>query len=169
MARMTVPHDLERFVTAQAAVYDGALRELQRGHKTGHWMWFIFPQLRGLGRSELSTYYGIASLYEARAYLAHPILGPRLLACAAAVTGLEDTSAETVLGDVDAAKLRSSMTLFASADPSAAAFRQVLEHWFGGIPDPLTLERLGASGTQGALTTQSGRATVRSISTSCPG
>ena len=101
MARMTIPPDLERFVAAQAGVYDGALRELQRGHKTGHWMWFIFPQLRGLGRSELSTYYGIASLDEARAYLGHPVLGPRLLACAAAVAGLDETSATTVLVEID--------------------------------------------------------------------
>ena len=146
MAGMTVPYDLERFVTAQAGVYDGALRELQRGHKTGHWMWFIFPQLRGLGRSELSTYYGIASIHEARAYLAHPVLGPRLLDCAAAVAALEDTTAATVLGEVDAAKLRSSMTLFAAADPSVPVFGQVLDRWFGGVPDPLTLERLGAAG-----------------------
>ena len=146
MARMTVPHDLERFVTAQAGAYDSALRELQRGHKTGHWMWFIFPQLRGLGRSELSTYYGIASIHEARAYLAHPVLGPRLLACAAAVAGLEDTTAATVLGDVDAAKLRSSMTLFVRADPSATVFQQVLDRWYGGTPDPRTLERLGTAG-----------------------
>ena len=146
MAAMTVPFDLERFVTAQAGVYDGALRELQRGHKTGHWMWFIFPQLRGLGRSELSTYYGIASIHEARAYLAHPVLGPRLLACAAAVAGSEDTTAATVLGEVDAAKLRSSMTLFAAADPSVPVFGQVLDKWFGGVPDPLTLERLGVAG-----------------------
>ena len=148
MAGMTVPHDLERFITAQAGAYDGALRELQRGHKTGHWMWFIFPQLRGLGRSELSRYYGIASLDEARAYLAHPILDPRLVACAAAVAELEDTTAATVLGDVDAAKLRSSMTLFASADPSEAVFRQVLDHWYGGTLDPLTLERLDVADGQ---------------------
>jgi uncharacterized protein (DUF1810 family) len=148
MAGMTVPHDLERFVTAQAGAYEGALGELRRGHKTGHWMWFIFPQLRGLGRSELSTYYGIASIHEARAYLAHPVLGPRLLACVAAVAGLADTTAATVFGEVDAAKLRSSMTLFASADPSEAMFGQLLDQWYGGIPDPLTLDRLGLAGGQ---------------------
>ena len=144
---MTADDDLERFVTAQdqADAYDGALRELRAGRKSGHWMWFIFPQLRGLGRSELSRFYGIGSLDEARAYLAHPVLGPRLLACAATVAGLEGTSALRVLGEVDAAKLRSSMTLFGSADPDQPVFRQVLDRWYDGRADPLTLERLGLS------------------------
>jgi len=146
-ARVTAADDLERFLTAQdqADTYDSALRELRAGRKSGHWMWFIFPQLRGLGRSELSRYYGIASLDEARAYLAHPVLGPRLLACATTVAGLEGTSAVRVLGEVDATKLRSSMTLFDSADPDEPIFRQVLDQWFDGQPDPVTLERLGVS------------------------
>ena len=142
---MIADDDLERFVTAQdqADTYDGALRELRAGRKSGHWMWFIFPQLRGLGRSELSRFYGIGSLDEARAYLAHPVLGPRLLACATTVAGLEGTSAVRVLGEVDAAKLRSSMTLFGRADPDQPVFHQVLDRWYDGRADPLTLERLG--------------------------
>jgi len=144
---VTADDDLERVVTAQvqADTYDGALRELRAGRKSGHWMWFIFPQLRGLGRSELSRFYGIGSLDEARAYLAHPVLGPRLLACAGTVAGLEGTSAVRVLGEVDAAKLRSSMTLFSSADPDQPVFRQVLDRWYDGRADPLTLERIGRS------------------------
>ena len=135
-------NDLDRFVTAQAGVYDGALAELRRGRKTGHWIWFIFPQVAGLGSSEMSRYYAIESLDEARAYHAHPILGPRLLACAAAVLGVSGRSAVEILGSVDAAKLRSSMTLFHRAAPDEPVYEQVLDRYFDGVADPATDERL---------------------------
>ena len=135
-------HDLDRFVTAQAGVYHGALAELRRGRKTGHWIWFVFPQIAGLGSSEMSRYYAIGSLDEARAYLAHPILGPRLLGCAAAVMAVSGRSAVEILGSVDAVKLRSSMTLFHRAAPAQPAFAQVLDRYFDGLADPATDERL---------------------------
>ena len=135
-------HDLDRFVTAQAGVYHGALAELRRGRKTGHWIWFIFPQIAGLGSSKMSRYYAIGSLDEARAYLAHPILGPRLLGCAAAVMAVSGRSAVEILGSVDAVKLRSSMTLFHRAAPAQPAFAQVLDRYFDGLADPATDERL---------------------------
>lgn len=143
---MTPPFDLERFVAAQAGVIDEALGELRRGRKTGHWIWFVFPQLSGLGRSELSRYYAITSLDEARAYLDHPVLGPRLRDAAAAVLQAGGRTAEGILGPVDAQKLRSSMTLFHRADPADARFREVLERFYGGVADPLTddLLRTGA-------------------------
>jgi uncharacterized protein (DUF1810 family) len=133
-----VSFDLQRFADAQARVYDGALRELRAGHKTGHWIWFIFPQLAGLGRSETSRYYGILSLDEARAYLVDPVLGPRLLECVAAVLAAPGRSAEAMLGSVDAMKLKSSMTLFQRADPSESSFTAVLERFYGGQGDPTT-------------------------------
>ncbi len=136
-------HDLERFVAAQGdGVYDGALRELRAGRKTGHWMWFIFPQLAGLGRSQLSQRYAIASLDEARAYLAHPVLGGRLREAASALLELEGGTAEQILGPIDATKLRSSMTLFSRAAPADPVFRDVLARYFEGREDPATLERL---------------------------
>lgn len=141
---MLVIADLDRFVTAQSGVYDGALGELRRGRKTGHWIWFVFPQVAGLGSSEMSRYYAIESLEEARAYLAHPILGPRLLACASAVLTVTGRSAMEILGSVDALKLRSSMTLFHRAAPAEPLFRQVLERYFGGVADPATDARLSA-------------------------
>lgn len=143
---MTRPSDLERFVAAQAGVIDGALGELRRGRKTGHWIWFVFPQLSGLGRSELSRYYAITSLEEARAYLDHPVLGARLRDAAAAMLEAGGRTAEAILGPVDAQKLRSSMTLFHRADPEEARFREVLERFYGGVADPLTddLLRTGA-------------------------
>ena len=134
--------DLDRFVTAQAGVYDGALAELRRGRKTGHWIWFIFPQVAGLGSSEMSRYYAIGSFEEARAYLAHPVLGPRLLACAAAVMAVSGRSAVEILGSVDAVKLRSSMTLFHRAAPDEPIFGRVLDRYFDGVADPATDERL---------------------------
>lgn len=138
------PFDLERFVTAQEGAYEGALRELRTGRKTGHWIWFVFPQLAGLGRSELARFYGIGSIEEARAYLAHAVLGPRLHECVAALLASDGRSAEDVLGPVDALKIRSSMTLFHRAAPDEAAFPAVLERWYGGVPDPLTDELLAA-------------------------
>ena len=136
--------DLGRFVAAQddGGTYERALAELRRGRKTSHWMWFVFPQIAGLGQSEMARAYAIRSLEEARAYLAHPVLGPRLLECTRALAALEGRSAEDVLGPVDAMKLRSSMTLFAAAAPQEPLFQTVLEAFFDGREDPATLERL---------------------------
>jgi uncharacterized protein (DUF1810 family) len=135
--------DLERFVEAQAGVHDEALGEIRHGRKTSHWMWFVFPQLAGLGRSETSRYYAIAGLEEARAYLAHPVLGPRLRESArATLEAPAGLSANRIFGEIDAVKLRSSMTLFARAAPDDPVFGEVLERYFGGEPDPRTLELL---------------------------
>ncbi|HEY5436120.1 MAG TPA: DUF1810 domain-containing protein [Candidatus Limnocylindrales bacterium] len=135
--------DLDRFVLAQRPpVYDDVLAELRRGQKTGHWIWFIFPQVAGLGRSEMSRYYAIASLEEARAYLAHPVLGPRLRECAGIVAAMTGRTAEQVFGPVDAVKVRSCMTLFHRAAPDEAVFREVLDRFYGGMPDPATDERI---------------------------
>src|SRR4051794_7666052 len=112
------PYDLSRFVTAQDGVYPDVVAELRRGRKTGHWMWFIFPQVAGLGRSSMAQRYAIGSLTEARAYLQHPVLGPRLVECATILLGNSDSTAEQILGTVDAMKLRSSMTLFQRAAPA---------------------------------------------------
>lgn len=136
-------HDLDRFVQAQSGVYDGALAELRHGHKTGHWIWYVFPQLAGLGRSEMSAYYGIASLDEAAAYLAHPVLGPRLRECAAAVLSVRSRSATEIMGSIDAMKLRSSMTLFHRAAPDEPLFREVLVRYYDGAADSRTDELLG--------------------------
>jgi uncharacterized protein (DUF1810 family) len=137
--------DLARFTEAQDAggTYPRALAELRAGRKTSHWMWFVFPQIAGLGRSPTAQAYAIASLEEARAYLGHPVLGPRLLESARALADLEGTAtAEQVLGSIDAMKLRSSMTLFARAAPEEPLFERVLDRYFGGAADPATEERL---------------------------
>ncbi|WOP18168.1 DUF1810 domain-containing protein [Raineyella sp. LH-20] len=140
----TDPYDLERFVRAQAdGVYEQALAELRAGHKTSHWMWFVFPQVAGLGRSATAERYAISGLDEARAYLQHPVLEHRLLEAARAVADGPATTAEHLLGRVDAMKLRSSMTLFAAANPGGPVFRQVLERYFGGVRDPRTMKILG--------------------------
>jgi uncharacterized protein (DUF1810 family) len=134
--------DLERFVVAQAPVYDTVLDELGAGRKRSHWMWFVFPQLRGLGRSEMAQRYGIEDLAEARAYLAHPVLGPRLHECLRLVRAAPG-SADDILGPIDARKLRSCATLFdraADGDPDA---RAVLERWWDGAPDEHTVDLLG--------------------------
>ena len=136
------PHRLQRFVDAQANLYDGALAELRAGRKTSHWVWFVFPQAAGLGRSETSRKYAIGSLDEARAYLEHPVLGPRLVECARAVLDHPDRTAREVMGSPDDAKLRSSMTLFALADDSEPVFAQVLDTFFAGERDPRTLDLL---------------------------
>jgi uncharacterized protein (DUF1810 family) len=133
-----MPFDLERFVAAQEGVYDGALRELRAGRKTGHWIWFIFPQLVGLGRSETSRFYGIESVDEARAYLEHPVLGPRLRECVSAVLATSDATADQIFGSLDAMKVRSSMTLFHRAAPDESLFAQVLERFYGGVGDNAT-------------------------------
>jgi uncharacterized protein (DUF1810 family) len=137
-----VTPDLQRFVDAQSGTYDRALAELRAGRKTGHWMWFVFPQVAGLGRSATARHYAIADLAEARAHLAHPVLGPRLVECARALTGLPGSDPVAVLGPVDAVKLRSSMTLFAHAAPDEPVFRAVLEQYFGGVEDDATTSRL---------------------------
>jgi uncharacterized protein (DUF1810 family) len=135
--------NLERFTTAQEPAYDEALAELAAGRKRSHWMWFVFPQLRGLGLSATSVFYGLASLDEARAYLAHPVLGPRLEACTRAVLSHQDQTAHAIFGSPDDLKLRSSMTLFDRADGGAnTPYRAVLHGFFGGEADPLTLELL---------------------------
>ena len=136
--------DLERFVAAQEGVYDGALRELRRGRKTGHWIWFIFPQLAGLGRSEMSRFYGIESLDEARAYLDHPVLGPRLRKCVGAVLATSGATADQIFGSLDAMKVRSSMTLFNRAAPDEPLFSEVLERLYGSVADAATDSILGA-------------------------
>ena len=136
--------DLDRFIAAQADTYDDAVRELRAGRKTGHWMWFVFPQLAGLGRSETSRFYGIASLDEARAYATHPLLGARLRECTALVNGHAGTPIPAILGAVDALKFRSSMTLFVEATGDAL-FRTALETFYGGVPDEETLRLLVVS------------------------
>jgi uncharacterized protein (DUF1810 family) len=134
--------DLQRFVDAQDPVYEGVLLELRDGRKRSHWMWFIFPQLRGLGGSRLATTFGIDGLEEARAYLAHPVLGPRLRDCTTLVNRIEGRSIEAIFSLVDGVKFRSSMTLFARAADDNQVFLDALEKYFGGAQDPLTLERL---------------------------
>jgi uncharacterized protein (DUF1810 family) len=138
--------DLDRFVDAQRDVYDDVVRELRTGRKVSHWMWFVFPQVQGLGRSWTSQRYAIRSLDEARAYLAHPILGPRLRECAGLLLATRDRTAEQIFGGIDAVKLRSSMTLFHRAAPDESAFRDVLDRFYGGRPDDATDSILGGTG-----------------------
>jgi len=139
-----VGSDLARFVSAQdqGATYVRALDELRRGRKSTHWMWFVFPQVAGLGRSATAQHYALASLDEARDYLAHPVLGSRLRECCQALLDLDADDATAVLGSVDAMKLRSSMTLFERAAPEEATFAAVLEKYFDGERDEATLDRL---------------------------
>lgn len=138
---MADPFDLDRFLTAQARDYDRALAEIRAGAKRSHWMWYIFPQIAGLGGSDMAQRYAIDSLDEARAYLAHPLLGPRLEACVAALRRLPDADAERVFGPVDAMKLRSSLTLFIAAG-APRLFQEALDRWFAGRADLATLSRL---------------------------
>ena len=137
-------YDLERFVAAQDAggTYDRAVAELRAGRKATHWMWFVFPQIAGLGYSPASRTYAISSLGEAWAYLAHPVLGPRLIECAEILIRVPGRTAEQIFGEVDALKLCSSMTLFMHAAPGEPVFRQVLDQYFGGVPDPATEQRI---------------------------
>jgi uncharacterized protein (DUF1810 family) len=139
---MDDPFQLDRFLTAQADLYATALRELQRGRKTSHWIWFVFPQIAGLGRSPTAQHYAIGSLDEARAYLRHPILGTRLHQCLDALNALPETDVERVFGDLDAMKFRSSLTLFQAAAPGDAIITTALERWFGGKKDAATLTLL---------------------------
>jgi uncharacterized protein (DUF1810 family) len=133
---------LQRFVEAQESVYEQVRRELGAGRKETHWIWFVFPQIAGLGQSAMSIRFAIASMDEAKAYLAHPILGPRLRECATIAVEVAGRTAVDIFGSVDAMKFRSSMTLFAAAGPEFPAFRQCLEKYFAGAPDPATLARL---------------------------
>jgi uncharacterized protein (DUF1810 family) len=134
--------NLERFVKAQdsGGTYQRAVAELRNGLKTSHWMWFVFPQIAGLGHSAMAQAYAIGDLAEAQVYLAHPVLGPRLIECAEIVAAHRGLSAEQIFGGIDAMKLRSSMTLFANADPKQEVFKQVIDQYFGG-PDPETERR----------------------------
>ena len=134
---------LDRFVTAQAPVYDQALGELRRGRKESHWMWYIFPQLAGLGTSAMAQTYAIASASEARAYLAHPLLGTRLRECTEAVLAHADRSAEQIFGGIDARKYRSSMTLFEAVGGGAGPFGAALDLFYAGSRDGITLGLLG--------------------------
>ena len=140
---MADPYNLERFVTAQdGGTYDQATTELREGQKVSHWMWFIFPQIAGLGLSPTSRTYAISSLDEAKAYLSHPVLGPRLVECAGIVARLTGRTAEEIFGVIDAQKLRSSMTLFCRAAPDEPSFTQVLDIYFDGQQDQATVNRL---------------------------
>ena len=140
---MSDPHDLQRFVTAQATVIDAVRVELRAGRKRSHWMWFVFPQLRGLGLSATAQHYGIASLDEARAYLAHPVLGERLRECVGLMLQVPEADAHAILGSPDDLKFRSCLTLFALAAPEEPLFKQALERFYAGEPDPRTLALCG--------------------------
>jgi len=140
---MDDPYNLERFVAAQnECIYDHAVESLRRGHKTGHWMWFVFPQIAGLGQSPMSRRFAISSLEEAKAYLRHPVLGARLIECAGIVLETQAGTAEQIFGGIDAQKLRSSMTLFLRAAPGEPAFGQVLDRYFDGLADSATDKRV---------------------------
>jgi uncharacterized protein (DUF1810 family) len=132
--------DLGRFVQAQTPLWPDITRELREGRKRTHWMWFVFPQLAALGRSGTARFYGIQGLEEAKAYLAHPVLGARLRECCELLLRWEDRSAESIFGGIDAMKLRSSLTLFALAAPDELLFTRCLERYFNALPDPLTQE-----------------------------
>ena len=136
------PFDLQRFVDAQAAVYERVREELKNGRKQSHWMWFIFPQIAGLGHSAMAQRYAISSLDDAKAYLANPVLGPRLRECTSLVLQVVGKSALQILGSPDDMKFRSCMTLFARAAPEEALFRTALEKYFDGVEDSQTLTRL---------------------------
>ena len=138
--------DIERFVDAQHSVYETVRAELRAGRKSTHWMWFVFPQLRGLGRSATAAYYGLASERNAVAYLAHPVLGARLRECVGIVLGVQGRSAHEIFGSPDDLKFRSSLTLFAAAAPGEPLFQQALDRYFGGAGDPDTMERLRKAG-----------------------
>ena len=139
------PFDLARFVSAQADDFNTALAEIRDGRKRSHWMWYIFPQFAGLGLSEMSRRYAIRSVEEARAYLAHPLLGPRLVRCTVAAMEVEGRSATEIFGSPDDTKLRSSSTLFAKVSTSSSVFEQLLDRYFDGHGDPQTLRLMEAA------------------------
>ncbi len=144
------PFNLERFVTAQAAVFDAALAELKAGRKRGHWMWFVFPQLRGLGHSAMAQFYAISSVEEARAYLSHAVLGPRLVSCTNAVLECDANSLREIFDTPDDMKFRSSMTLFALASDGNPVFQAALDRWCSGRMDDITVLILATPPTQGS-------------------
>ena len=139
---MDDPYDLDRFVHAQERDHARALEEIRSARKRSHWMWYVFPQLAGLGSSPMAERYAIRSLAEADAYLRHPVLGPRLVACAEAALGVEGRSATEIFGTPDDLKLRSCATLFATVSPPGSAFHRLLDRFFGGQPDPRTFDLL---------------------------
>lgn len=139
---LTDPYNLQRFLEAQAPIYESVCAELRAGDKRGHWMWFIFPQIKGLGYSQMAARYAIGSRAEAEAYLQHAILGHRLRECSRLVIAVQGRSIEQIFGSIDSLKFRSSMTLFHQATSDNAIFQEALQKYFGGKPDPLTLERL---------------------------
>jgi uncharacterized protein (DUF1810 family) len=140
---MNDPYDLNRFVKAQVGAYEIALAELHAGRKRSHWMWFVFPQFAGLGSSTMAERYAIGSVAEAEAYLAHPVLGPRLVKCCEAVLGVEGRTAYEIMGPPDDLKLRSCATLFAQVADRGSVFERVLAKYYGGEPDEATLRLLG--------------------------
>ena len=144
MLRMTDPYNLQRFVSAHEVNFEAARDELRRGRKTSHWMWYVFPQIEGLGYSATSQTFAIKSKAEALAYLAHPVLGVRLLECTRIVNALEGGSAAEIFGSPDDMKFRSSMTLFREVSPETDVFGTALAKYFGRKPDPRTLERMRA-------------------------
>ena len=143
------PHDLARFVQAQERVFEAVLGEIRSGHKQSHWMWYVFPQLAGLGFSPTSVRYSIRSRDEAEAYLRHPVLGPRLVECAESLLRVEGSSAREILGSPDDLKLRSSATLFASVSAPGSVFERLLDRFFGGMRDERTLQLLDDGPQQG--------------------
>jgi uncharacterized protein (DUF1810 family) len=147
MSGSSDPFDLERFVRAQARTYEVALAEIRNGRKRSHWMWYVFPQVAGLGVSETSKHYAIGSAAEARAYLAHPVIGPRLIECVEAVLKVEGRSAHEIFGSPDVLKLRSCATLFAQVSPPGSVFERLLEKCYEGERDARTLELLRGSAT----------------------
>lgn len=140
------PHDLARFAHVQEGVYAAVLNELRRGRKETHWMWFVFPQIAGLGTSEMARRYAISGIDEAREYLAHPVLGPRLRECAEAVLAVEGSTAEQILGTPDCQKLQSSVTLFDLVSPPGSVFRRVLDNYYSGVACARTLAIVGPPG-----------------------
>jgi uncharacterized protein (DUF1810 family) len=140
---MEDPYNLDRFVSAQRDVYPDVVAELRQGRKTSHWMWFVFPQIAGLGHSSMAARYAISSLDEARAYLEHPVLSGRLIECATILLANTDSTAAEIFGDVDAMKLRSSMTLFQRAEPAESVFGRVIDRYFEGVPDAATDRLIG--------------------------
>jgi len=145
---MDDPFNLDRFVQAQSDDYDRALAEIRRGRKSSHWMWYVFPQLAGLGRSPISQLYALAGPDEAAAYLKHPVLGPRLREIAQAVMAVDGRSAHDIFGSPDDVKLHSSATLFAAVSPDGSVFHQLIARYFGGRPDEATLRLLrGGAGS----------------------
>ena len=146
---MNDPHNLTRFVRAQESDYARALSEIRSGRKRTHWIWYVFPQIAGLGLSQMSRQYAIADAAEARAYLSHPILGPRLLECAEAALRIDGRTAFEIFGSPDEMKLRSCATLFACVSPPGSVFHRVLDKYFQGEPDASTLRLLGMAADAG--------------------